>query len=212
MTINILHETVIGFIRGQPKHAALAQLVAEAVPVLRARIREEVLHRVRTALAQFSSQSSAWTLKVHEKSRSKRVERIHLCRNREQWLAHHNHGVWFIWADHDDQGWIRPAGGWVGVEWPLAAESFLVKPDLVRLFPDAPTTKEEGRRSEDKEWFARPPCGSEWIGWTRLFAKSDADLQEYARAVVDFMKRLATAIDAAETAHREGTSQRDAGT
>lgn len=203
MTIDILHETVIGFIRGEPKHAALAQLVAEAVPVLKARIREEVIHRIRTTLDQFSNQSSAWTLKVHEKSRSKRVERIHLCRNREHWLPHHNHGVWFVWADHDDQGWLTPAGGWVGVEWPLTAESFLVRRDLVQLFPDAPATKEEGRRGEDKEWFARPPRGSEWIGWTHLLVKSDAELQEYARAVADFMKRLAEEIDTAEATRQD---------
>ena len=201
MTKNILFETVIRFLRGEPKNAELALLVVDAIPVLKTRIRDEVLWRIRNALTEFvSPESSAWALKVHEKG--KRMGRLHLFRkDREQWWSDHNHGVWFIWEDVHG---IGGAGGWVGVEWPVSAESFVKKSDLVRLFPNETAPSQAGRRHEgDKEWFARPPCGSEWIGWAHLLGKSEEELQEYGDRVADFMVRLAEAIDAAEAGHSE---------
>lgn len=201
MTTNILIETAIRFIRGEPKNAELSLLVAEAVPVLKVRVRDEILRRVRDALTEFTRQSSIWALRVPEKGRSKRVERLHLYRkDREHWVTNENHGVWFIW---EDDGHSLGPGGWVGVEWPTAAESFVTKRDLERHFPSDSAWSEKGVRHEQhKEWFARAPFGREWREWPSLLAKSDTELREHARAVVDFMKRLTEAIDSAEATHR----------
>ncbi len=201
MTTNILIETAIKFIRGEPKNAELSLLVAEAVPVRKAQLRDEVIQRVRDALAEFTRQSSIWKLRVPEGGRPKRVERLHLYRkNRKHWVASENHGVWFIW-----DGWLGP-GSWVGVEWPIVAESFVKKEDLALLFRSDSATSEQGHRSERKEWFARAPFGREWCEWPFLLAKSDEELQKHAGVVVDFMKRLAKAIDEAESTHRKDPS------
>lgn len=202
MQANILIETAIRFIRGEPKNAELALLVAEAIPVLKDRLRNEVIQHVRSALTEFSNQSSVWALRVVEKKRSKRVERLHLYReNREHWVPKENHGVWFIWEDEGH--WLGP-GGWVGVEWPRAAESFLTKPNLVRLFSVDSAASEKGQRGEHKEWFARAPFGVEWTRWESVLAKSDTEVKQFATKTVKFMKQVAMEIDEAEARHKEG--------
>ena len=198
MTTNILIETVIKFIRGEPKNAELSLLVAEAVPAIKARLRDEVIQRVRAALTEFTRQSSAWALRVHEGGRPKRVERIHLYRkNRTHWVADEFHGVWFVW-----DRWLGP-GSWVGVQWPIVAESFVKKEDLLRYFRSDSVTSQKEDRSERKTWFARAPFGSEWCEWPSLLAKSDEELQKHAGEVVDLMERLAKAIDEAESTRND---------
>lgn len=196
MTIDILIETAIKFIRGEPKNAELSLLVAEAIPVLKARLRDGVIQSVRHALTEFTRQSSTW---APREARSKKVERLHLYRkNQKHWVADENHGVWFIWSDGT---WLGP-GGWVGVEWPTAAESFVKKRDLEGFFSSDSAGSQKRGGNEHKEWFARVPFGSEWCEWPSLLAKSDEELQRHADEVVDLMKRLAKAIDEAEAAHR----------
>lgn len=204
MALSLLHEIAIRFIRRDQNHARLALLVSECVPILQRQLRDGVIRRVRHGLEEFSRRSPDWALEVREGGRPKRLERMLLHRtDQRSWSSKENHGVWFRWAEHDGHGWPKPAGAWVGVEWPLVAESFVAKSDFVQLFPDEPTAKEVGQRREHKEWFARPPCGNEWIGWANLVAKSETEMTQFADRTVEFMRRVAREIDEAEARHRD---------
>lgn len=196
MATNILLETVIRVIHGNPRNAKLASLVAAAVPLLQDRVKRDVRAQVTDGAHETARTLKPWAVIVQDKG--KRWERLLLCPEWEHWSPSEHHGVWFMFEA------FGTVGGWVGVEWPVVADSFLAKSDLWDRFP-APSAGRQGHRHDGKkEWFARCPGGEEWWEWSNILGKGATEVQQYGRDIIRLMRSLVEVIDASAATHREG--------